>query len=322
MGKGNIAVKQFLRNKDRFADLVNVQIFGGELVVKAEELEEIDSEASMLVNDKRKQKKGLQRYRDIVMRWKKGPFIAILACENQEKVHYAMPVRMMLYDGLSYADQIRQMWKKRNPAIELSEDEFLSRFCKEDRIYPVISLVFYYGETAWDGSGDLYGMFWQEDIFREQKFLESYVPNYTLNIVDAGNVSEVERFRTDLQFILGMLQYSDKDDGMREYVESHKEYFEHVDIETYRAIQELLHSKKKLRQLLPEKSGEEDVNMCRALEALYNDGVSEGIEKGIEEGIRVLVKTCKEFELSKEQIIEKIEKEFSMPRETAEKFLL
>ena len=30
--------------------------------------------------------------------------------------------------------------------------EFFSRFRKQDKIYPVISIVVYYGEDAWDGA--------------------------------------------------------------------------------------------------------------------------------------------------------------------------
>lgn len=48
MGKSNIAVKQWLRNKKRFADLFNGTIFQGEQIVLPEELEEIDSESSII----------------------------------------------------------------------------------------------------------------------------------------------------------------------------------------------------------------------------------------------------------------------------------
>lgn len=104
MGKSNIAVKQWLRNKKRFADLFNGTIFQGEQIEVPEELEEIDSESSMIVTDKNHKEKSVQKYRDIAMRWKKEIQLSILAYENQNKVHYAMPVRMMLYDSLTYTD--------------------------------------------------------------------------------------------------------------------------------------------------------------------------------------------------------------------------
>lgn len=127
-------------------------VFGGKQIVKPEELEEIDSESSIIMLDKKKQEKDVQRYRDIVMRWRQGVELSILACENQDKVHYAMPVRIMLYDSLAYVDQIRHLWNNRDIKEELTGEEYLSRFRKEDKICPVISLVFYYGTTDWDGS--------------------------------------------------------------------------------------------------------------------------------------------------------------------------
>lgn len=70
----------------------------------------------------------------------------LLACENQENVHYAMPVRNMLYDSLSYVEQIRQSWKhlESSEKQKVTGAEFLSQFRKEDRLVPVITLVFYY----------------------------------------------------------------------------------------------------------------------------------------------------------------------------------
>lgn len=82
----------------------------------------------------------------------------MLACENQEEVHYAMPVRNMVYDGLAYTDQIQRLWKKRveekktKSNKKMTSAEFLSKFTKKDRLIPVITLVFYYGIEPWDGA--------------------------------------------------------------------------------------------------------------------------------------------------------------------------
>lgn len=54
-----------------------------------------------------------------------------------------MPVRMMLYDGLNYTEQIRQL--DRNKKFKNS-DEFLSGMKKDDKLLPIVTIVFYYGE--------------------------------------------------------------------------------------------------------------------------------------------------------------------------------
>lgn len=321
MGKSNIAVKQWLRDKQRFADLFNGTVFQGQQIVLPEDLEEIDSESSIIVTDKEKREKGIQKYRDIAMRCKQNAELAILACENQNKVHYAMPIRTMFYDCLSYTDQVRQIWKNRDEQIKNTEEEFLSQFRKEDKIYPVISLVFYYGLNPWDASRDLYGMFHQEQEIRNSEIWKQYVPNYKLNLIDAGDVEDVEKFSSDLQLIFGMLKYRKQENGIQEYIENHKEYFSNVDLETYQAVRELLHSENQLKKIVSVKNREGRIDMCTALEAIYQNGVNEGMSAGIEEGIKAMILTCCELGLSKEQILEKIIKNSSVTTDVASMLL-
>lgn len=123
----------------------------------------------------------------------------------------------------------------------------------------------------------------------------------------------MEWFQTDLQLIFGMLQYKNKKEGLKEYLESRRAYFEKMELETYQAVRELLQSEKQLKEIVSEKSGKETVNMCKALEELYNNGINEGIH--------VLIKTYKEFGLSREDMVERIMREFSVTREKAEGYL-
>jgi hypothetical protein len=46
----------------------------------------------------------------------------VLACEAQNEVSYSMPVRNMLYDALSYTDQMSEIWNN------LSEAEKKAKF--------------------------------------------------------------------------------------------------------------------------------------------------------------------------------------------------
>ena len=140
------------------------------------------------------------------MRWKGKMDLMILACENQDKIHYAMPVRTMIYDGLSYVQQMKLMWDLRDENAKITGDEFLAKFCKDDKICPVITLVFYFGEKEWDASLDLYGMFDIEDILRVNKNLRKYIPNYRINLIDAERLENLDVFQKDLQIIFGLLK--------------------------------------------------------------------------------------------------------------------
>ena len=326
MGKGNAAVREWMSNPVRFSDLYNGIVFQGKQVVLPEELEPAEGETDILLEDNEQKVQEIHRYRDIVMRWKKGALLVLLACENQEKVHYAMTVRNMLYDSLSYAGQIQQLWKEREKEEKqkMTAPEFLSKWKKDDRLVPVITLVFYYDTEQWDGSTDLHGMLqWGEG---NQELLREYVPNYRINLVDAGNLEHLERFQSDLQEILGMLKCRGNKKELLDYMNKREAYFRNVDEETYQVMREFLHSEKLLKENVERMEGKETVDMCKALEELYNDGVEQGIEQGrkqgIEQGIecgmfRGTIEIMKEFGVSMEEAIERIMKKFEITKEQA-----
>ena len=314
MGKGNAAVREWMSNPVRFSDLYNGIVFQGKQVVLPEELEPAEGETDILLEDNEQKVQEIHRYRDIVMRWKKGALLVLLACENQEKVHYAMTVRNMLYDSLSYVGQIQQLWKEREKEEKqkMTAPEFLSKWKKDDRLVPVITLVFYYDTEQWDGSTDLHGMLqWGEG---NQELLREYVPNYRINLVDAGNLEHLERFQSDLQEILGMLKCRGNKKELLDYMNKRESYFRNVDEETYQVMREFLHSEKMLKENVERIEGKETVDMCKALDELYNDGIEQGIERGM---IRGTIETMKEFNISMEEAIERISKKFEITKEQA-----
>lgn len=334
MGHGNAAVKQWIMKPNRFADLFNGCVFQGEQVILPEELEPAVGESDILLTDKKNKVREVERYRDITMRWKKEAWLVILACENQEKIHYAMPVRNMLYDSLAYVGQIQGIWENRMKGKEVVEKEdekrktekkekenniknrkmtsaeFLSKFTKEDRLIPVITLVFYYGVEPWDGSRDLHGMLrWGEKEYQKE-VLKKYIPNYRINLIDVNNIDNLKRFHTDLQVILGMLKWREDKEKLLEYMNEKADYFRHVDEETYHFIRVALHSEKLLKENIERDRSEEGVDMCKALEDLYNDG--------IERGIKGMVQLCKNLNINKEEAIDQVSKELEVSREKAE----
>ena len=316
MGKGNAAVREWMSNPVRFSDLYNGIVFRGKQVVLPEELEPAEGETDILLEDKEQKVQEIHRYRDIVMRWKKGALLVLLACENQEKVHYAMAVRNMLYDSLSYAGQIQQLWKEREKEEKqkMTAPEFLSKWKKDDRLVPVITLVFYYDTEQWDGSTDLHGMLQWGEGEENQELLREYVPNYRINLVDAGNLEHLERFQSDLQEILGMLKCRGNKKELLDYMNKRESYFRNVDEETYQVMREFLHSEKMLKENVERIEGKETVDMCKALDELYNDGIEQGIERGM---IRGTIETMKEFNISMEEAIERISKKFEITKEQA-----
>ena len=98
----------------------------------------------------------LKRTRDVAKTMKNGQVFQILGIENQDKINYEMPFRVLSVDFINYARQVtdieqknREMFRKasKTGAKEaISAGEYLGRFKKTDRLHPVITLVVYYGE--------------------------------------------------------------------------------------------------------------------------------------------------------------------------------
>ena len=63
MGKADIAVKNWLNDNERFADLFNGSVFNGQKIILPDELEDLDRETDILITDKKDRRRGLQRHR-------------------------------------------------------------------------------------------------------------------------------------------------------------------------------------------------------------------------------------------------------------------
>lgn len=288
MGKNNIIVKRWFSDKKRTADLFNAEVFGGKQIILPEELELISGESSIIIRDKEENEKNVDRYRDIVMRWNYGVDFMILAIENQDKIHYAMPVRNMVYDGLAYTEQIEIIWKKHLENKDKVDDkEYLSRFKQDDYLYPIITIVFYYGEESWNGKTDIYGMLGLdgEDKFEE---IKRFIPNYHINLVEASRIENLNNYVSDLQYVFKMIQYKQDRIKLHQYINENKDYFGKLDEDTYQMIKMLLKSDKLLERI-EEKEPKGERNMCKALEDLYAEGKAEGVNLGVLKRNRELI---------------------------------
>ena len=325
MGKADVNVNIWLSEKKRFANLFNGVIYGGRQVILPEDLEEVNPVSSVSVKNRTGKTKNMKKYRDIIMKWRNQATFVLLANESQDMVHYAMPHKVMLYDGMDYETQIRNNWKnfndrrkqnkKTGQSLEhLTAGEYLSRFRKKDRLIPIISLVFYYGSEPWDGPVDLYDMFQLEGTKEENEILEKYLPNYKINLVDAERLEDVEKFSDDLQVILTMLRYRDSKEELTDYINENKKFFQNVDYETSQAMKAFLN----MKQIPGEtEQKEETVDMCKAIQEMYDDGVKDGIQRGIAATIR----TCQNLNASRIETFNNIRKEYKLTEEQTEEYL-
>ena len=234
MGQADVNVNLWLKDTKRFADLFNAILFHGETVILPENLHPSPETTAVSLQDAQGKNVVKKLYRDIIMNWQDQAVLMLLAVESQTAIHYAAPLKVMLYDSMEYAEQVRVKWKERPP--RLSSAEFLSRFQKNDKLIPVITLIFYYGTEEWDGPLELYQMFDLGTEKNHAELMKKYLPNYHINLVDVRRLKNLESFQSDLQIIFGMLQCSQDKYALRTYVASHKDYFQKLDLETYHAL--------------------------------------------------------------------------------------
>lgn len=156
--KPDIILGNYWSDNDHFADLYNAVLFDGKQVLLPENLEELDSNVSQIFEHK-EFVQNILAHRDVVKIVKHSQKhdinLAILGIENQDRIHYAMPLRVMEYDTLSYMKQYHENAKNYPSEQGLTKDEYLSKMKQTDKFVPVITLVIYYGEKEWDGAKSL-----------------------------------------------------------------------------------------------------------------------------------------------------------------------
>lgn len=266
--KKDTALKDFWRNNERFADLFNGIFFHGEQVLRAEDMEEQDTDLSAVIRSKERIE-SLEQYRDVV-KCANGMNYMILAIENQDKIHYAMPLRCRLYDDLQYLKQVKEIAKdydEKGDWSDFTEEEFLSRMKKEDKIIPCLTIVIYYGEQEWNGPRYL------SDMMNIPKPLQPYFQDYQMYLLcvrDEDGSRFTQKDVKDLFYVLNCLYH-----GREQKIREQNVY---VNSETYQAIAAVENNRKKLSNIVTKKK--EEVSMCSALDRIWEDGRKEGIKEG------------------------------------------
>lgn len=122
MGEKDIAEKMLEDYNDIFADIMNVILFHGELMVQEEALLDVNTESwfedDMGVLQEQK--------RDVAKLWKKGNVqLALCGIENQTEIDKQMPLRVISYDGAAYKSQYKMHIKKPYPVITIELHSYI-----------------------------------------------------------------------------------------------------------------------------------------------------------------------------------------------------
>lgn len=235
---------------DVFADIVNVLLFKGERKILEEELENTS------VHSQYKDSEGLlhEEERDVSKFWKRCRIrIAMFGIENQSQPDSRMPIRIFGYEGASYRAQLH-----------------------EKQLYPVITLVLYFGtDRHWGRKRNL------KNIVEVPDFLDDYVNDFKINVFEIAWLSEevVNKFTSDFRVVANFFVEKRKN---KDYIPNDRTTIKHVD-EVLKLLSVMTNDNKYEKILYS--GGDEVHNMCEVAERLVNKGKEELIIQMLKSGV-------------------------------------
>ena len=270
--KPDVIFKSFWRDNGHFASLFNTVIFGGKTVIQPEALKELDTDVSNFIKFG-KYEDSLTRTRDVVKKAANDTDFVILGIENQRKIHYGMPLRVMIYDALSYLKECQEIAGKHKGAGDKATAE------EGDRLHPIITIVLYYDEKPWDGAQSLKDMI--GDMPSE---ISGVFSDYRMNLLQVRESSQYHFDNEDVQTIFEITRFI----YQGEFAKVKKFYGEKVVKSDVGAVIGVMTDSSLIVEEALESEG--GMNMCTALEKLEEKGREEGKLEGKREMILAFLK--------------------------------
>ena len=319
MSKIEDVVYEFLSQPEIIADLVNGMFFEGEQKVSPDMIHEIDGRLRTQFDrsgrfDARHSRKhnrnfvSLKRERDIVreIRYREQRVIVVICgIELQSYIDNAMVLRNAVYDILEYAKQHKRIMKRHEMNRDVSDDDFMSKFTKDDQLIPTVTIVFYTGQKKWDAALELSELF-DKNPFTDK--LMRHMINAPLNIISVFDVKDTSRFKSNLRYVFELLRCADDKDEFQKCLDENAGIYSSLDKETTLLIEMLANID------LPEESddGKGENSVCKAIEGIRVSAKNEGkIEGKIEGAIEIL----KKLGYEQDMIIETLKTQFALSEE-------
>ena len=277
MGTKDSKAKEYLSDNTRFSEICNYVLFDGEKVIKPEDLKECDTTEVLSVFGIDKKQIVKQKWRDLLksvsVKHTGQMYVILIGAEAQTDIHYAMPVKTMIYDALNYGEQVNEAKKRHRKNKDYrSSDEFLSGFTLDDKLTPVITITLYLGTTQWDGPRSLAEMMPQMD----ERILP-FINDYRINLLNPLEITDFSKFETGLRPLFELLKNASDEEKLNDLI-TNDETFTRVDVETVAAINLFVGTDIKYDEK------EEVVNMCKAWDDHKKLGIQEGIQQGLQQG--------------------------------------
>ena len=289
MGKADGATKSYMRENEVFADAFNFYVYNGKQIIDPERLQPLDTAEIGTPFGGEEGQEIVQKYRDILKRVSikrdESMTYVLLGIENQTRIHYAMPVRNIIYDALQYGKQVEEIARRHERQKDHpghSQDEYLSGFYKDDRIIPVVTLVIFFGAKKWDGPLSLHEM-----MGEQPSEIMDLVQDYRIHLIQPATLTDEDlgKFQTSLREVMSFIKYSKDKSKIRSLLRDNPR-FRALRREAAMVIDEYTN----MEFIFDE---EESVNMCEGVQGMIDDAVEEAMEKeniALAENIKNLMK--------------------------------
>lgn len=249
MAEKDITEKILADYNDVFADIMNGFLFHGKQVVLPDDLETTKDKSQYKADGKIHEQE-----RDVSKYLKKDHVTVIMTgLEHQTKAEKFMPVRQIGYDGQSYRTQLLEK--------------------NVSRVYPVITIVLYFGMQHWPYSRHL------EELLDTPEIYRPFVSDYEMkNLFEVAFLEpeQVRWFKSDFRYVA---DYFVQMRLTNDYKPS-PDTIEHVD--AVLKLMSVLTGDRKFEEAIPDMlKSEGGVSMESVLDRVESKGKTEGRMEGM-----------------------------------------
>ncbi len=269
LGVKDTVTTKYMRQNEIFADAFNYFVYGGEQVIHPKSLKELDTrEIDVPYGGEKGAGQPVQKTRDViksvVAMMDKSTAYLLLAIENQSNIHYAIPVKNMVYDALQYAKQVEEAIASHRLSGDykgVSSDEYLSGFMRGDHLLPVVTLVVYFDSKEWDGPLSIHEMFSGQDAR-----VLALIPDYKVNLIAPASIKDEDfgKFQSSLKEVLSFIKYARDKDELKKVLDE-DESFRHLGRAEVNVLNACVGAK------IAVKEGEEAIDVCLAIEQMNEE---------------------------------------------------
>lgn len=276
--KTDTITKDYISDTTVFADVFNYFIYGGEQVIRPEQLEERDPTEIALPYGADGVAAPIQKFRDVQKLYAAmtdGSLEYVLyGIEAQSEIHYAAAVKNNLYDAIGYAGQVEEAARSHRRAMKQAKadsgteqqkpnaGEFLSGFWKTDRLIPSVTVMLYFAPDAWDGPLSLFDMMEVKD-----PRILSFIDNYHVRLIAPAQMTddEIMKFQSSLREVMFFIKYSKDRENLNRILKANEKRFREVERRAVDVIEAVTNSGIKYDE------SEVSVDMCQAIQEIRKE---------------------------------------------------